>query len=61
MEPVAASELKLNKLYKVEFLNGSKLIVSFAGFKGGRYYFFNETGQQFSIADNTIKHLRFYK
>lgn len=61
MKPLQSSEIKVNENYKIEFINGSKLVVKFAGFKGGRYYFINENGQKFSIADNNVQYLRFYQ
>ncbi|MDZ7963291.1 MAG: hypothetical protein RMY34_36485 [Aulosira sp. DedQUE10] len=61
MEHVQHSEIKTNEIYKIEFLNGYKLIVKFTGIKGGRYYFLDEKGQGFSFANNTVVHLRFYK
>ncbi|BAY29386.1 hypothetical protein NIES2107_12290 [Nostoc carneum NIES-2107] len=61
MEQVQFSELKNNGIYKIEFLNGYKLQVKFIGIKGGRYYFLDEKGQEFSFANNSIVHLRFYK
>ncbi|WP_256423060.1 hypothetical protein [Tolypothrix sp. PCC 7910] len=36
-------------------------MVKFTGVKGGRYYFSDEKSQEFSFANNTIVHLRFYK
>ncbi|MBD2169516.1 hypothetical protein H6G04_34730 [Calothrix membranacea FACHB-236] len=61
MEPVKFSELKTKEIYTIEFLNGYKLMVKFTGVKGGRYYFSDEKSQEFSFANNTIVHLRFYK
>ncbi len=60
MEQVEANELKLGKIYEVEFLNGYKLMVKFAGVKSERYYFLNEDGHQFSIANNCVQYHRFY-
>lgn len=61
MEQVQSSELQLGKTYEIEFMNGSKLVVKFGGVKGGRYYFLNNDGQEFSIANNCIQYYCFYQ
>jgi hypothetical protein len=57
---VHPNEFKVNEVYKIEFLNGSKLVAKFTGIKSGRYYFRDQTGQQFSIANSVIEYLQFY-
>jgi 5-formaminoimidazole-4-carboxamide-1-beta-D-ribofuranosyl 5'-monophosphate synthetase len=61
MEQIQFSQLKLGKTYEIEFMNGTKLVVKFTGLKGGRHYFLNNDGQEFSIANNCIQHYCFYK
>ncbi|MBO3463332.1 hypothetical protein G7B40_014890 [Aetokthonos hydrillicola Thurmond2011] len=60
-EQIQPNELEVGKIYEVQFLNGYKMLVRFTGFQGRRYYFVAEAGNQFSIADNSIEYLRFYR
>ncbi|OUL30240.1 hypothetical protein BV372_22190 [Nostoc sp. T09] len=56
-----SNELKVDKIYEIEFLNGSRLVAKFTGFKNGRYYFRDQDGHEFSIANSTIEYHHFYR
>jgi hypothetical protein len=60
IEYLPVNELKIGIIYKVQFLNGFKMLVKFTGFEGKRYYFVNQNGREFSIAENSIQYLNFY-
>jgi hypothetical protein len=60
MKEVQANELKVDKIYEIEFLSGFRMLARFTGFKNSHLNFATEDGRQFSIAENTAQYHRFY-